>query len=125
MSDIQYFYNNQTINNILIHIFLGMAGLPPFLGFFTKISIIANLYINNNYFLCILFLLSSLIISFFYIQNSRFFGLFLKKTKYFKNNLVLLINYKYTSIIIIFMVLNITYIIYLPFLINFSTYLIM
>lgn len=84
-----------------------MAGLPPFLGFFSKISVIANLYFDKNYFLCILFLISSLIISFFYIQNSRFFGYSLKKTKYFKNNLVLVINYNYSTVILLFLMFNI------------------
>lgn len=106
LSDIQYFYNNQSINNLLTNIFLGMAGLPPFLGFFSKISIISNLYLDSNYFMCILFLISSLIISFFYIQNSRFFGFFLKKIKFFKNNLILVINYNYANILIIFIIIN-------------------
>ena len=84
-----------------------MAGLPPFLGFFAKISIITNLYIDKNFFLCILFLVSSLVISFFYIQNSRFFGFSLKKIKFYKNNIILIKNYKYVNILIIFIFINI------------------
>lgn len=120
LSDIQYFYNDQSINNIIINIFLGMAGLPPFLGFFSKISVIANLYFDKNYFLCILFLISSLIISFFYIQNSRFFGYSLKKTKYFKNNLVLIINYNYSAVILLFLIFNTLNWLFLTSLLNFS-----
>src|SRR5574343_663977 len=70
---------------LIYNIFLVMAGFPPFLDFFSKISVIDNLYFDKNYFLCILFLISSLIISFFYIQNSIFFFYLLNKSKYFKN----------------------------------------
>lgn len=120
LSDIQYFYNNQTINTLLLNIFLGMAGLPPFLGFFAKISIITNLYIDKNFFLCILFLISSLIISFFYIQNNRFFGFSLKKIKYYKNNIILIKNYSYVNILVIFIFINILNWIFISFLIDFS-----
>jgi NADH:ubiquinone oxidoreductase subunit 2 (subunit N) len=69
-----------------MNLFLGMAGIPPFLGFFSKILIISSLLFYENYYLFLLFFISSLIIAFYYIQNYRFFGVNLKNTNFLKQN---------------------------------------
>nr|YP_010947293.1 NADH dehydrogenase subunit 2 [Smerkata fusca]WGO62320.1 NADH dehydrogenase subunit 2 [Smerkata fusca] len=70
-----FFINQLFINNInfmikmnLLINFLSLGGLPPFLGFLPKWIIINFLMINKLYLLTIIFILSSLIIIFFYIR---------------------------------------------------------
>jgi NADH:ubiquinone oxidoreductase subunit 2 (subunit N) len=84
-----------------------MAGIPPFLGFFSKLSIITLLLFYESYFLFVIFFISGLIISFYYIQNYRFFGYNLKNINHNKNNLILKFNYKYINILNISIFLNI------------------
>nr|YP_011014105.1 NADH dehydrogenase subunit 2 [Colias sifanica]WQA10186.1 NADH dehydrogenase subunit 2 [Colias sifanica] len=70
------YYINQIINlnlNILLKIslfinFFSLGGLPPFLGFFPKWMIINYLMYNNLYLINFIFLMSSLIMLFFYIR---------------------------------------------------------
>jgi len=90
-----------------MNLFLGMSGIPPFLGFFSKILIISSLIYYENYFLFFTFFISSLIIAFYYIQNYRFFGYRLKNITYFKNNLIVKFNYKYLNYLITFIFLNV------------------
>nr|YP_009255789.1 NADH dehydrogenase subunit 2 [Antheraea assamensis]ANE10878.1 NADH dehydrogenase subunit 2 [Antheraea assamensis] len=70
-----FFINQLFINNItpliklnLLINFLSLGGLPPFLGFFPKWIMINFLMINKFYLLTFLFIMSSLIIIFFYIR---------------------------------------------------------
>nr|YP_010692457.1 NADH dehydrogenase subunit 2 [Cepora nadina]WBV74610.1 NADH dehydrogenase subunit 2 [Cepora nadina] len=100
------FFINQIINFNLIHFikisllinFFSLGGLPPFLGFFPK-WIIINFLINNNmYIISFLFVMSSLIMLFFYIRivylslMLNFFKLKWFKIK-IKNNFFLIINF--------------------------------
>ena len=84
-----------------------MSGLPPFLGFFIKISLITLLINNEEYLLFFLILLSGLFISFFYIQNYRFFGYNLKNINYKKNLLILKYNNSLFFIIYVCIFINI------------------
>lgn len=120
LTDLQNFFNNKMIKFIVKNIFLGMAGIPPFLGFSVKLLLIANLYLDGNYYLFNLFLISSLIIGFFYMQNFRFYGIILKKRQFFKNFLILLFNYLYTCMLAIFIMFNTTNCIFLTTLTGFS-----
>nr|AXU98798.1 NADH dehydrogenase subunit 2 [Gonepteryx rhamni] len=100
------FYINQMINlnlNSLLKIslfinFFSLGGLPPFLGFFPKWMIINYLIMNNLYLITIIFLMSSLIMLFFYIRIIylsillNFFKLKWFKI-YLKNNLIKFINF--------------------------------
>nr|UDP56654.1 NADH dehydrogenase subunit 2 [Antheraea formosana] len=70
-----FFINQLFINNItpliklnLLINFLSLGGLPPFLGFLPKWIMINFLMINKFYLLTFLFIISSLIIIFFYIR---------------------------------------------------------
>nr|YP_009040572.1 NADH dehydrogenase subunit 2 [Samia canningi]AHX80593.1 NADH dehydrogenase subunit 2 [Samia canningi]UIB41624.1 NADH dehydrogenase subunit 2 [Samia ricini] len=70
-----FFINQLFINNItpliklnLLINFLSLGGLPPFLGFLPKWIMINFLMMNEFYLLTFLFIMSSLIIIFFYIR---------------------------------------------------------
>nr|YP_010292324.1 NADH dehydrogenase subunit 2 [Epiphora bauhiniae]ULO26049.1 NADH dehydrogenase subunit 2 [Epiphora bauhiniae] len=70
-----FFINQLFINNIpplikmnLLINFLSLGGLPPFLGFFPKWIMINFLMMNKFYLLTFLFIMSSLIVIFFYIR---------------------------------------------------------
>nr|YP_009144416.1 NADH dehydrogenase subunit 2 [Colias erate]AJG02523.1 NADH dehydrogenase subunit 2 [Colias croceus]AKJ25923.1 NADH dehydrogenase subunit 2 [Colias erate]USM09824.1 NADH dehydrogenase subunit 2 [Colias erate] len=99
------YYINQIINlnfNILLKIslfinFFSLGGLPPFLGFFPKWMIINYMMYNNLYLMNFIFLMSSLIMLFFYIRIVylsillNFFKLKWFKI-YIKNNMFKFIN---------------------------------
>nr|YP_010947280.1 NADH dehydrogenase subunit 2 [Promustilia yajiangensis]WGO62294.1 NADH dehydrogenase subunit 2 [Promustilia yajiangensis] len=95
----QLFINNMNFMikmNLLIN-FLSLGGLPPFLGFLPKWIIINFLMINKLYLLTLIFILSSLIIIFFYIRiiysclmfnylKMKWFKIFIKnKLNFFSN----------------------------------------
>ena len=102
------------------NIFLGMAGLPPFMGFFIKLILLSNLYYDSNYFLFTLFLISSLVIAFFYMQNFKFYGLSINKRHFFKNFLIIIFNYSYAFLLSVFTLFNTTNAIFLSTLTGFS-----
>nr|YP_009446039.1 NADH dehydrogenase subunit 2 [Triuncina daii]ARA91010.1 NADH dehydrogenase subunit 2 [Triuncina daii] len=99
-----FFINQLFINNMNFYIkldllinFLSLGGLPPFLGFMPKWIIINFLMINKFYFLTFIFVMTSLIIIYYYIQiiySSFMFNYFKMKWMNFfiKNNFILLIN---------------------------------
>nr|YP_009499432.1 NADH dehydrogenase subunit 2 [Ocinara albicollis]AWT58476.1 NADH dehydrogenase subunit 2 [Ocinara albicollis] len=99
-----FFINQLFINNMNFYIklnlfinFLSLGGLPPFLGFLPKWIIINFLMINKFYFLTFIFVMSSLIIIFYYIQivySSFMFNYFKMKWMNFfiKNKLFFTIN---------------------------------
>nr|YP_010004093.1 NADH dehydrogenase subunit 2 [Appias nero]QNR01199.1 NADH dehydrogenase subunit 2 [Appias nero] len=100
------FYINQIMNFNLISFikisllinFFSLGGLPPFLGFFPKWIIINFLITNNSFFISFIFVMSSLIMLFFYIRivylslMLNFFKLKWFKIK-IKNNFFLIINF--------------------------------
>nr|YP_010230448.1 NADH dehydrogenase subunit 2 [Rhodinia fugax]QSV08489.1 NADH dehydrogenase subunit 2 [Rhodinia fugax] len=100
-----FFINQLFINNInpLIKInllinFLSLGGLPPFLGFLPKWIMINFLIINKLYLLTFLFIMSSLIIIFFYIRimySCFMFNYFKMKWLkiYLKNNVLWIMNF--------------------------------
>ena len=51
---------------------LSMAGVPPFLGFFTKVLILITLLNSNFFFLYLLFFVLLFFALYFYAQNIRF-----------------------------------------------------
>nr|YP_010579073.1 NADH dehydrogenase subunit 2 [Aporia hastata]UYX58331.1 NADH dehydrogenase subunit 2 [Aporia hastata] len=105
-SMLNIFYINQIINFNLIPLikislfinFFSLGGLPPFLGFFPKWMIINFLIFNNMYMISFMFMMSSLIMLFFYIRiiyislMLNFFKLKWFKIK-IKNNFFLIINF--------------------------------
>lgn len=71
-----YSFNDLKYNFFLVFVitilFLSMAGVPPFLGFFSKLLILI-LLINVNFFLLYLFFFTLLFFGlYFYLQNIRF-----------------------------------------------------
>jgi NADH-quinone oxidoreductase subunit N len=87
-TDLQFFFKNTPIVTSLFIVLVSMAGIPPFLGFFAKISVISLLIFNEEYLLFLLTIISGFFIAYFYIQNYRFFGYNLKNINYTKNLLV-------------------------------------
>lgn len=60
-------------NVFLISILLfSMAGVPPFIGFFSKLFILLLITNNNYFFIYIFFFLLLLLGLYFYLQNIRF-----------------------------------------------------
>jgi formate hydrogenlyase subunit 3/multisubunit Na+/H+ antiporter MnhD subunit len=53
---------------------VAMSGLPPFIGFWIKLSVITSLISNQEYLLALLALAVGLFLMFFYLQNYRFSG---------------------------------------------------
>jgi len=71
-----YAFADLKYNFILVFVitilFLSMAGVPPFLGFFSKLLILISL-ININFFLLYIFFFGLLFFGlYFYVQNIRF-----------------------------------------------------
>lgn len=59
---------NFYLNLILFSVLLSLGGLPPFLGFFPKWTIIETLRFKNNFFILIILLFFTLITLFFYLR---------------------------------------------------------
>nr|AJH66238.1 NADH dehydrogenase subunit 2 [Bombyx mori] len=97
-----YFMNQLFINNMNFFIklnllinFLSLGGLPPFMGFMPKWIIINFLLINKFYFLTFIFMMTSLIIIYYYIRiiySSFMFNYFKMKwvNLLMKNNMSLI-----------------------------------
>ena len=73
--------------------FFGLAGLPPFIGFFAKVSVITVLLTDEQYFFFFLTIFIGLFASYFYLQAYRFSGFFIKCLNYFSNS----ITYKFST----------------------------
>lgn len=74
LSDFQVLIYNPAIMFWFISATASMAGLPPFLGFWTKFLILINLWANTEFLLMISLFSCSLIIMYFYFANYRFAG---------------------------------------------------
>jgi NADH-quinone oxidoreductase subunit N len=62
------FQTNPIISFVLLGILLSLAGLPPFLGFYSKYFFILQLVDHNQWFLALILLLLSIISTFYYIK---------------------------------------------------------
>lgn len=105
-----YYFSNFSYNSftvfILTVLLLSMAGVPPFIGFFSKLFIIIFL-LNNLFFLLYSFLIVILLVGlYFYVQNIRF----LYSTNFQYSNTPYIFNekgnfiYYYISLILVFLV---------------------
>lgn len=74
LTDLQTLSANPSLLVWLIGALASMAGLPPFLGFWTKIVILLGLWSNTHFLICAHLFSSSLIIMYFYFANYRFAG---------------------------------------------------
>jgi len=65
------------LNNIynfkisMIYLLLSIAGIPPFFGFFIKLTLLYYIAVNS-FLWCLLFTITLLISLYFYLQNIRF-----------------------------------------------------
>nr|QBF01199.1 NADH dehydrogenase subunit 2 [Stegana sp. 1324 JL-2019] len=62
------FFNSKILKFILFFNFLSLGGLPPFLGFLPKWLVIQQLSLQNQYFLLMILVMSTLITLFFYLR---------------------------------------------------------
>lgn len=103
LSDLQYINSNIIVSSFLVF-FVGLGGIPPFLGFFSKLSVIILLIFSGDYFAGVLCLITGFFVAFFYLQNYRFYG-YQKKYFNYKNKLIIIKNntnlYYYLSFFII------------------------
>nr|QBF01244.1 NADH dehydrogenase subunit 2 [Stegana sp. 1898 JL-2019] len=62
------FFNSKILKFILFMNFLSLGGLPPFLGFLPKWLVIQQLSLENQYFMLMILIMSTLITLFFYLR---------------------------------------------------------
>nr|ATV91649.1 NADH dehydrogenase subunit 2 [Stegana sp. 2 JL-2017] len=62
------FFNSKILKFILFMNFLSLGGLPPFLGFLPKWLVIQQLTLENQYFMLVILVMSTLITLFFYLR---------------------------------------------------------
>nr|ADF57850.1 NADH dehydrogenase subunit 2 [Stegana psilolobosa] len=62
------FFNSKILKFILFINFLSLGGLPPFLGFLPKWLVIQQLSLENQYFMIMILVMSTLITLFFYLR---------------------------------------------------------
>lgn len=72
LSEYKFFKSTSYLNSTLIVVFFSLAGVPPFLGFFTKFFLFSSIFSASNFFFFFLFIFLNLFTLFFYIQNTRF-----------------------------------------------------
>nr|AEW48056.1 NADH dehydrogenase subunit 2 [Stegana singularis] len=76
------FFYSKILKFILFFNFLSLGGLPPFLGFLPKWIIIQQISFNNEYFIMMILMMSTLITLFFYLRIC--YSAFM--LNYFENN---------------------------------------
>lgn len=124
-TDLQNYFKYTILNTMLIVVFLSMGGLPPFIGFFAKFSVISLLLFNQEYLLFFLTLFFGLFISFFYIQNYRFYGFNIKNLNFSKNIFILKYNKIFFFFLYIFLFFNFFNFFFINDLFIFFTYIIL
>nr|QBF01174.1 NADH dehydrogenase subunit 2 [Stegana sp. 'clavispnula'] len=62
------FFNSKILKFILFMNFLSLGGLPPFLGFLPKWLVIQQLSMENQYFMLMILMMTTLITLFFYLR---------------------------------------------------------
>nr|AEW48058.1 NADH dehydrogenase subunit 2 [Stegana hirsutina] len=85
------FFNSKIMKFILFMNFLSLGGLPPFLGFLPKWIVTQQLIFNNQYFMIMILMMSTLITLFFYLRIC--YSAFL--LNYYENNWMII---KYSKI---------------------------
>lgn len=82
-TDLQYLGNFVFLMSFFFSFFFGLAGIPPFFGFFAKIGVVSILLYNEHYFFFFLSLFTGLFATYFYLQIYRFSGFSIKSIYYF------------------------------------------
>lgn len=106
-TDLHKIIRAQIIVAALFVFMLGVSGIPPFFGFIAKISIASLMLSNGEYFLFFLIIASGIYVSFFYIQNYRFYGTYQKRITYSKPILIPRFFKHFLKIIMYFIFFNI------------------
>ena len=80
-----YLVNDRFFLNYILVLILNISGIPPFLGFFLKVSLLP--FLNNTYFFAIFFLFFSFLFLslWFYLKNLKF--LLLDNFSFFQKSL--------------------------------------
>lgn len=90
ISQISFIKNKYVIISLLV-LFMSLAGLPPFLGFFTKFFIFTGIIFVNYIYIIIFFIFYTLYSSIYYLRIIK--QLFFLKVKHKKNIFVFYINF--------------------------------
>ena len=72
LTDLQFLSSKKYLITGLAVVFLGSAGIPPFLGFFTKLSVISFLISSSEYLLACFGIIGGYFSAYFYWQLLRF-----------------------------------------------------
>ena len=107
LTDLQYLYKSPSLLTAFSIFMLGMSGTPPFLGFFTKFSVISMLLTAQDYLFFFITVLSGFFAAFFYIQNYRFYGYSLKSYTYVKTYFITKYNAKLYLLMYFFVLINV------------------
>nr|QBF01251.1 NADH dehydrogenase subunit 2 [Stegana sp. 2084 JL-2019] len=105
------FFNSKILKFTLFMNFLSLGGLPPFFGFMPKWIVIQQLSVNNQYFMLMILILSTLITLFFYLRIC--YSAFM--LNYFENNWMITMkinnmNYKFYLIMTFFSIFGLMFI---------------
>nr|QBF01218.1 NADH dehydrogenase subunit 2 [Stegana weiqiuzhangi] len=84
------FFNSKILKFTLFMNFLSLGGLPPFLGFLPKWLVIQQLSMENQYFMLMILMMSTLITLFFYLRIC--YSAFM--LNYYENNWIMNLNFK-------------------------------
>jgi NADH:ubiquinone oxidoreductase subunit 2 (subunit N) len=103
---------NFKINFILL--LASLLGIPPLMGFFSKLIILINLIFFEKHLIIIVFLALNLFLLIFYLQQFKF--LFTNKKKYYFMRSTKKFSYNMTLLILIFQFFNVFSLIFLPIL---------
>lgn len=99
-------------------LFLGsLIGIPPLMGFFSKLILFVTLMVFQKFLIIVILLLVNLFLLIFYLQQTRYIQTNKKKTYFFKINIEQ--NYNLYFIIITFQAINILSIFIIPFIFDY------
>jgi NADH:ubiquinone oxidoreductase subunit 2 (subunit N) len=116
LNEYKFFKTTGFFNTTLVVIFFSLAGVPPFMGFFTKFFLFSSVFSSHHLAFFLLFLVLNLFIIFFYIQNTRFLI-----SKSYKNIFVYhlyktYLNFTLIKLLVFFNFINIVAIIFFEYL---------
>lgn len=78
--EVKYFTDFLELNQLLfwccfmVGSFVALSGIPPFIGFWLKTSLIVHLFYKSRFVLAFIVFISGVYLMYFYLQNYRFIG---------------------------------------------------
>nr|QBF01214.1 NADH dehydrogenase subunit 2 [Stegana bacilla] len=105
------FFNSKILKFIMLMNFLSLGGLPPFLGFLPKWLVIQQLSLENQYFMLMILMMTTLITLFFYLRIC--YSAFM--LNYYENNWLVnmkmkTMNYNFYTIMSFFSIFGLSFI---------------